>query len=309
MTYNPYEEWHRYGPNDFNKITSLFNQDMPTITGFDTETTGLHLIMDKPFLIVFGWLIPKKTNGRVFTFYPTPENMKVFLKLAKKSRMFVGHNITYDLSMLENIGYPYNESNMVENMVVARLALEALSARDGGDSLALTSLGTKYVHPHAKRSEIQIREQMKELNRERVNVLTAALREFDHPTETETKYWRLDTGKPTTNPYAKKNPDKVELRTTPKKWTKGLVEDFLKDITNEVDDLPKEVREVWETWQEEYSEPNYSHIDPKLMNQYAAEDVITMLEFFKKAIPIVIDRKQQDTLRRESDLIPVIRDM
>lgn len=309
MTYNPYEAWFRYDPEDFNQMEELFHQDKPIISGFDTETTGLHLIKDKPFLIVFGWLIPKETNGRVFTFYPTDENMKLFLNLAKESRMFIGHNISYDLSMVENIGHPYNEPNVVENMVLARLALEALSAGNGGDRLGLTDLGTKYVHYLAKQSEIQIKDQLKELNKERLNALSAALREFDHPTETETKYWRLDTNKPTTKPYGKKNPDNVELRTTAKKWTKKLVEDFLKDITNEIDDLPDDVRYVWETWQEEYPEPNYSDIDPELMQEYAAEDVITMLEFAKQALPIVTDRKQGEILKRESELIYVLRDM
>ena len=93
--YNPYELWERY--YDTSQMEKLFEQDQPFISGFDTETTGLHLIKDKPFLIVFGWCIPNQPHGRVFTFNPTPENMELFLKLAKKTRFFVGHNVTYDL--------------------------------------------------------------------------------------------------------------------------------------------------------------------------------------------------------------------
>lgn len=305
--YNPYELWERY--YDTSQMEKLFEQDQPFISGFDTETTGLHLIKDKPFLIVFGWCIPNQPHGRVFTFNPTPENMELFLKLAKKTRFFVGHNVTYDLSMLKNIGYNYKGDNLIENMVVARLALEALSVNYGGDSLQLTKLGSRYVHPHAERSERLIKEELRKLNRERVNVLTASLREFNHPTITTTKYFRLDNGKPTTIPYARRNPDNVELRTVSKKWTKKDVEDFLKDITNEVNDLPEEIRYVWETWQKEYPEPTYADIDRDLMEKYASEDVITMLEFFKRAIKVVAERKQGEVLKRESKLIPVIVDM
>lgn len=307
--YNPYETWIRKHINHLGDITPLFKAERPVVSGWDTETTGLHIIKDKPFLIIFGWLIPGESYGRVYTFYPTDENMKVFLDLASQTRFFVGHNFTYDLSMIKNIGYEYKGDNMVENMVVARLSLEALSPREGGDRLALTVLGTRYIHPLAAHSEKLVKEQLRNLKQDGVNALTVALAQFDHPTETVAKYYRLDTGKPTTKPYAKNNPDNVEWRTTPRKWNKGLVEDFLKDITNDVTNLPEDVKEVWEIWKAEYPSPTYNHIDRELMIKYAGEDVITMLEFFKKAIKIVIDRKQGNILKRESQLIPIILDM
>lgn len=309
MNYNPYEEWDRQHVDDLQDIVTLFEKDKPTVSGWDTETTGLHLIKDKPFLIIFGWLVPKQQAGRVFTFYPTSKNMEIFLKLAEKTKCFVGHNMTFDLSMIKNIGWEYNGDNMVENMVVARLALEALSTREGGDNLQLKHLGTKYVHPHAAYSESKVKDELQKLERERVQVLTAALAQFDHPTETETKPYRLDTGKKTTSTYAKKNPDNVEWRTTPKKWNKGLVQEFLKDITHDPEDLPEGVREVWLDWQEEYPEPTYADVPRETMIRYAGDDVITMLEFFRKAIRVVTQREQGEILKKECRLIPAILDM
>lgn len=307
MTYNPYESWERKHVDDLNDIIPIFEKDKPIISGGDTETTGIHLKKNKPFLIIFGWLVGD--SGRVYTFYPTDENMKVFFSLAKQTKMFVWHNTTYDLSMMENIGWHYDGDNLVENMVVARLSLEALTARLGGDKMGLKPLGVKYIHSYAAYSETLVKEELKKLNDERVKVLTVALKQLEHPTETEYKPWRIDTGKKTTNSYAKKNPDNVEFKTTKKNWTKGLVESFLKDITHDVEDLPKEVSEIWKDWQIEYPEPTYADVDRETMIQYAGEDVITMLEFFKRAIKVVIDRKQQDVLKQESQLIPVIRDM
>lgn len=310
--YNPYESWHKY--TDLDNIVELFEQDKPKICGLDTETTGLHIIKDKPFLIIFGWLIPGAKEGRVFTFEPTEDRIKTIFDLAKQCKLFVMHNATYDLSMLMNIGFKYDGNNVVENQVLARLSLEALSARDGGDDLALTSLGAKYVHPLAARSEQQVKLELRELKRLRIQVLSTALKQIDHPTETKEIWVRFDEGKQewisTTSAYVRNNPTKKTKRVTvPVKWTKKHVEDFLKDITNDVNDLPEDVRNIWLTWQEEYPEPTYADIDRKLMIKYASEDVITMLEFARKAIPVITERKQWDIVKQEMELIPVLLEM
>src|SRR5699024_10930159 len=136
-----------------------------------------------------------------------------------------------------------------------------------------------------------------------------ALSQIEHPTETEYKPVRLDTGKKTTKPYAKKNPHNVEWKTLKKRWNKGLVMEFLKDIANDIEDLPKEVKEIWQTWEKEYPEPTYADVNRDTMIQYAGDDVIIMLEFFKRAIRVVTKREQGDILKRECELIPTIKDM
>jgi DNA polymerase-1 len=265
--YNPYKEWKRYHLDHLEDMKYLFLVDNPKTGGADTETTGLHIKKDKAFLIVFGWLVPGQTGGKVFTFYPTQENMKIFFELAKKLKYFVFHNTKYDLHMMRNAGFEYDGDNLCENMALARLTLEAIPERDGGDSLALKHLGKTYVHPEANKSEKLIKEELKRLNGERIKFLTAALKQFDHPTEKTSKG-------------------------TPKKWGKGLIETFLKDPTHDAEDLPEDVKDVWLDWQEEYPSPTYEDIDRELMIKYAGEDVITMLEFFKKSWPTLIQREQ-----------------
>jgi DNA polymerase-1 len=281
---NPYNEWYRYHVDSQNNWLNMkemqkwFQMDKPTIGGWDTETTGLHIIKDKAFLMVFGWLIPNKDYGRVFTFYPTPENMKVFLELSGKLKQNWLHNTKFDLSMIKNIGYEYPHDNLYENMALGRLTLEAIPARDGGDSLKLKDLGVKYVHHEADRSEKMVKDELEKLNAQRVKILAGALKQF--PLEGEF----TPTGKQ-------------------KYWGKGAIEKFLKSPENDVEDLPEDVRQVWVDWQEDYPEPTYADVDREVMIKYAGEDVITMLEFVKKAWQTLLDREQLKILELENRLI------
>jgi DNA polymerase-1 len=328
--WNPYKTWdrqHLTTIGDLKRMAALFSSDAPVgyaskypmVGGGDTETTGLHITKDVPFLIIFGWNIPGKDYGRVFTFKPTQRSMDVFFKLAKKLKVFMWWNTKYDLHMMTNAGYRYEHPNLFEGIALARVVVEAKPTRHGGDAMGLKFQATKYVHPDAGASEVKINEVKKKIKAERVKHLTVALRQYDHPTDTTEKYFRLDTGKATTKPYAEANPDNVELRTVPLKWTKKRVEDFIKDILNEPEELPEEFRDLYKDWLEEYYphysakygspkdlEPTYEDIynyDPEAMITYAGDDVISMLEYYKKAVPIAKLREQVRTIKRENKLI------
>jgi DNA polymerase I len=282
---NPYILWKRKHisvPAELEMMVWQFNNEDPVIGGFDTESTGLHIIKDKPFLIQFGWLVPGTDYGRVYTFYPTASHMKLFFLLSQKLKYNVGQNVKYDLHMVSNIGYAKEVqamTNLVENMVVARLALEATTDQP----LALKKLGAQFVHPDATKSESIIKDDLHRLNAERIKALTAALKQF--PLEGEF----TATGRS-------------------KYWGKGAIEKFLKDPTNDLEDLPKEVQEVWNDWKEEYPEPTYEDVDRPLMIKYGGEDIITMLEFFKQAIVFVEKRNQLPILERESKcILPMYR--
>ena len=57
MMITPYQKWeqkHVETNQELASMTRQFIQDSPTIGGFDTETTGLQIVKDKPFLIQFG---------------------------------------------------------------------------------------------------------------------------------------------------------------------------------------------------------------------------------------------------------------
>jgi DNA polymerase I len=317
--YNPYKSWERVhvsNEHDLKYMIDCFNEDKPVIGGFDTETTGLHIKKDKAFLMIFGWY-KGNAPGRVFTFEPTERKMYWYKKLAEQLMFLVAWNTKYDLHMKANTGYPYLKNNLFEGIALARSVVEAVPARNGGDAMSLKHIGKTYVHPDAAIAEEKIKEVKTKIQKDRVKVLASALKQFDHPKDTEEKWFRIETGAKTTQKWAEKNPGKAELRKIPAKWSKKRVEDFLKDIINEPEELPADLRELYEDWLEEYYpdhvaayggklEASYYDIykaDPEAMIEYAGDDVITMLEYVRKAIPVMKKRDQQRTLKRECDLI------
>ena len=279
---NPYEEWHYFHTTDSREVIAAFLEDRPKSVGFDTETTGLHIKKDKPFLIQLGWSNTKK----VFTFEPTKKLMETFFKICQSVKWVFGHNVVFDINMLANIGYEdavQNMKNLCDTQAIMRLALEAKSARDGGDTLALKDLGVKYIHPYAANSENLIKAELKRMNDERVKFLAAALKQF--PMEGEF----TATGRQ-------------------KYWGKGAIEKFMKNITNDISDLPEGVRDVWLSWQEEYPEPTYADVDRELMYQYGGEDVATTLMLAEYGMQIIQARNQREILQIERDcLLPKYR--
>lgn len=249
--------------------------------GFDTESTGLHIIKDRPFLFQLGW------GREVYMFPPTPDFMEVVFRIFERVNYVFAWNIKYDLNMLCNLGYRKRldaVKGWCDGITVARLALEAKTARFGGDKMSLKWLGVKYIDPYANNSEKMIDEAMSELNKHRVKILAVALKQF--PIDGEF----TDSGRQ-------------------KFWGKGAIEKFLKDPTNDVDLLPEGIQELWKDWQEEYPEPTYADIDMGIMYKYAGEDIATMMMLMERFFPTLVARDQLPVLRRESELILPVLDM
>jgi DNA polymerase-1 len=124
----------------------------------DTETTGLHLKADKPFLITLTF-DDKSRAIDVDSWHPALLQ-EVFNEL-KNFKYLVGHNIKFDLHMLENIGVKYSEKNLTDTMILARLALDT----DEVFSLALKSLATKYIDGTAADDQKVVKSALMKLNK------------------------------------------------------------------------------------------------------------------------------------------------
>jgi DNA polymerase-1 len=132
----------------------------------DTETTGLHLKADKPFLITFTFDNKSRAvDLNPDTGVPTAINFFVILQeifnVLAEFKYVVGHNIKFDLHMLENIGIKYVGNNITDTMILARLALDT----DEVFSLALKSLATKYIDGGAADDQKVIKSALMKLNK------------------------------------------------------------------------------------------------------------------------------------------------
>ena len=142
-----------------NNMVKMFKEQAPEIGGFDTETTGLHIILDKPFLFQFGWVNRKTLEGYTFVvdIERQPKLAKAVIKtwheLAKSLQRYFAHNIKYDLHMLTNIELPYLEENLSDTMFYIRYAHDALGPAEGGPPLGLKDYAAKYIDRNAKYHE------------------------------------------------------------------------------------------------------------------------------------------------------------
>lgn len=281
-------KWKKYRIDiqDYRHMEQLFNQDKPVVAAFDSETTGLHIVHDKPVVWAVGWLVPEVNGfrGRVFTFKHDPILLKLIFQLLNRSRLVVGHNVKYDLHMALNGGLEMHHlpKNVADTMANCRLSFEAVSERDGGYSLALKSVTEKFIDPKARQFEKSVHEVMAQINTYRITVLKSLLKPYG---------WSPSKIK---DVYKVKSNNGVQVYTLERKkrWI----------------DVPPEVEEAYTQWLETYPTPTYADVDADTLMNYVHTDVIYTLELFDMSMPVIIHRKQQEIWKEEKDLIyPLLR--
>jgi DNA polymerase-1 len=289
-----YEKYHITADSVW-KIVELFNLDKPKMVTLDSETTGLHIKKDKPFMWVFGWSTPRERRkpgfkGRVFSFPQDPAIMKVVLTLCKQAKVVVGNNIKFDFHMMENVN-PWERimvrlGNVVDTMCLTRLVVEAISDRDGGDKLSLKYLAAKYIDPQAKEFEKAVKRELGRINNERREVLKALLKPF--------KGWGIgkieDVFKVKEREAEGGSPMKIYTLERKKRWI----------------EVPEEVYETYKTWMEEYPAATYADVPEDVMIEYIHSDAIYTLELAEMAWPRMLAREQTPIFDMEQRLLPIL---
>lgn len=147
--------------DDVSQMYERFVELQPNYIVYDTETTGLDFMNDKPFLYSVGF------DNYVFIFEPTENNLSVFHKIAKKAKMVLAHNAKYDYHMSLNMGIDLSDCNLGDSMTVARLTQYA----DVNARLALESIGERYVDPTSKFAGKVIQKHINDINKNRRTIL------------------------------------------------------------------------------------------------------------------------------------------
>lgn len=249
----------------------MFAFDTETDTKIDMskrDASNIDIMHDKPFLLQFGF------EDKVFVIdlrigLDKFKVLDVFDELRQRATLALAHNIKFDINMLYNIGYSAEFTNACDTMSIARLALESKSEREGGYTMALKPLATRLLGSAYSEAGRAIDAALKVLWEVKLKDLAARLK-----------------------PYG---------------ISRRQINDTLKDVTGTMDEYPEEVQKIWFNWTIN-SRVSYADVDPDIMYQYGAVDVILVLEIAKLLLPIVKDKGQMNVLRREMALVmPLVR--
>lgn len=281
---------------DMYDMVDLFQRIKPKLGGFDTESSGLHIILDKPFLVQFGFLHPTEPYG--FTYAIDLELHKdiayrtlgLWLELAKSLRYYVGHNVKFDVHMLRNIGYVYNTENLTDTMFFIRYGHDALHTEEGGPPLGLKDYSVRYIDVKAKYHEKLLAVERSQIAKDLNMKLKIRLNRLGQP---DPKY-------------------------NAKSYTLSVIKKMFDDPTFEVADLPENVRAEYINWftldlppylQEkvtalvESDMIRYNTLNRTNLTKYAHYDVIYTLEILSALIPVVKARHNEWAIQLENSLI------
>ncbi|CAB4142447.1 pola, DNA polymerase I [uncultured Caudovirales phage] len=256
-------------------ITEALERDKPQYITFDTETDGLHIKKARPFLAAVAW------DRKVFVFPPT--FLSELVTWSKKVVRVYAHNTTYDMHMMANVcgdEVPTQITNWGDTMGLCRLIFEAVSASDGGDSLALKKISQKYIDVNADRYEKDVKSWLKAKESADKKILMAMLKGAGT--------WR-------TNLLNQEMP----------KWSLTRLQRAL----DGKEDVPCEVMEIYNQFNKEYPKPTYKDVPLTIMIPYLAVDVILTNILVRMALPVVESKEQVIVAQREFKLIPVIYKM
>lgn len=279
----------------FEQLKRITEDVQPDYGAFDTETTGLHIILDIPFVVQFGFLDERKMRG--FTFAIDLENTSKSLvddvlsfwhKHALKLKKYMGHNVKYDLHMMANIGYPYTGNNLTDTMFYIRYGHDALHTDEGGPPLGLKEYATRYIDPNAKLHEKKLDQEKAQLTKEYNARLKNML-----------------------------NSSNITPPLQAKSFTLKVINELFKDCIFEIKDLTEDIRNIYLNWLHslplkiqhkvqtlvESDMIPYNLLNRENLLKYAHYDIIYTLEIFASLKHIIEHRKQQPAIDLENKCI------
>lgn len=258
---------------------------------FDTETTGLNIKYSTPFLLPWGffegnkaWIycVDREKNPDLFA-----QTAMTILKLARSGSGLCGHNIKFDLHMLNNIDIKTpDDIHYIDTMLLIRLAHDALTPENGGPSLGLKEYACKYIDKSAKQHEHLVKEER--------TIIAKGLNKT-----LKDKLYKID-----------------------KKWTVAYIDDYFKDVLHSVDTLEEPVRSAYLDWltndvpvevarnmttgRVESDDIPYNLLNRDETTTYAMYDILWTMEVYLQCFPVVEVRGNLNALEREEEIIPAL---
>lgn len=262
-----------------------------SIIFFDTETTGLNIKYDLPFLLPWGFLSPDNKTAYIYC-ADVDVDKNVFEQTAMaitalaKDKGMCGHNIKYDIHMLNNLGVTTPDIiHYIDTMILIRLAHDALTPENGGPPLGLKEYATKFIDRSAKDHEHLVKVERTDIAKQYNKLLKEALYKVDRV------------------------------------WTLKYIDEYFKDVLNSVDTLNPEVRQAYLDWYVDIPEPirnnmttgrvesndiPYHLLDRARVTEYAMYDIVWTMELYLQLRPAITARGNEDALAREECMIPAL---
>jgi len=268
-------------------LINNYKTHKPKTVAFDTETDGLNIKYNKPFLLGFGFITNDLQNIYSYTldFENTSpqiqqDTMYIVNHMFKHATEILGHNITYDLHMMDNINFPIHYPNKYnDTQIYIRLAHESKKPEEGGPPLDLKGYVARYIDKTARNFQQKLKDEIKHKRREATSALKSRLRGLTVP-------------------------DKYKVSGKEKHWTKAMIDNFFKDSINEVDDLPPDVASVVKQWYiDTPNADNYRLLDRDNVTEYLHYDIIYTLSIWLKLHPIIPKQQQEAAMQIERNAI------
>lgn len=280
-------------PSDLEMLKRIVDDVKPTVGALDTETDGLHIINNKPFVIQFGFLDIPKLRGFTFAIdietYPSlgEEVLTYWDSVAHSLELYMGHNIKFDLHMLENIGHKYEDTNLTDTMFYIRYGHDALHTSEGGPPLGLKEYATRYIDKNAKLHEHKLNKEKTDI----VKVYNNRLKDM-----------------------LNKSGARLPAGSNAKSFTLKVVNDLFKDCVFDVSDLPEDMKEVYLEWLHslplylqhkvqslvEADMIRYNDLNRENLITYAHYDIVYTLEIWASLTHIVKNRHQKEAIKVEN---------
>lgn len=260
-------------------IDKLSLEWKPKYITFDTETTGLHLTEDKPFYLSLAFVGVNKEPiaAGLFLDSVNKEDLDHLMKtvfLQTSNGFLIGHNVVFDLNMMENIGYPCPHKNLLETMVLIRLTTDAVQEKYGGAPLKLKRFASQYIDKNAKSFS-------KKVDQER----TKLAKQYN------------------TELYKIVNKKEFEIHTEFPKDIEDFPPSLAHDYAIWLNTLPEAVRKNMTSPIVKSKEIPYSLIDREILGEYGTYDAIYTYEIFDRTYPLIEIRKQTKIFEIEQQLI------
>ncbi len=255
---------------------------------FDTETTGLHIIQDAPFLLQFGWWSERHHKLRVIIVDKDVVGPELFLrcaravhKMAKVAPFLCGHNIKFDIHMLCNMGIELDDNiNYKDTMIYIRAGHDALVTANGGPPLGLKDYCSRYIDRRAKDHERMVQQERASIAKEYNLALKKTMG-----------------------------------------WTLKRLDAFFKDCLNSVETMEAEDRDRYSTWLKTVPEDirknmtngrvesnhiPYTRVNRKILKKYAALDIVYTYAIKQTCAKAIKARGTERTLELEEIIIPAL---